>query len=86
MGRTVVPAVMALAVLLACAAPSLGGQRSAAVPSGAAALVDFNGDGFDDLAVGAPGETVGTAREAGAVVVLRGVAESGPPSAAQQFT
>ena len=33
---------------------------------------DFNGDGIFDLAVGAPGETVGTAAAAGAVNVLNG--------------
>jgi hypothetical protein len=33
---------------------------------------DFNGDGFDDLAVGAPGETVNAATEAGAVNVIFG--------------
>jgi hypothetical protein len=33
---------------------------------------DFNGDGFDDLAIGAPGESVSGADEAGAVHVLFG--------------
>ena len=33
---------------------------------------DFNGDGYDDLAVGAPNEDVGSADSAGAVVVLFG--------------
>jgi hypothetical protein len=33
---------------------------------------DLNGDGYDDLAVGAPDESVGTASSAGAVVVLFG--------------
>ena len=33
---------------------------------------DFNGDGFDDLAIGVPGETVGGANEAGGVMVLLG--------------
>ena len=35
---------------------------------------DFNGDGFDDLAIGAPGETVGTVAAAGAVEVRLGSA------------
>ena len=33
---------------------------------------DFDGDGFDDLAIGAPGETVGSLASAGAVVVYYG--------------
>ena len=35
---------------------------------------DFNGDGFDDLAIGAPGETVNAAAGAGAVNVIYGAA------------
>jgi hypothetical protein len=35
---------------------------------------DFNKDGFTDLAVGSPGEVVGTATKAGAVSVFRGSA------------
>jgi hypothetical protein len=38
----------------------------------AVARGDFDGDGFFDLAVGAPGEDVGTATGAGAISVLRG--------------
>jgi hypothetical protein len=33
---------------------------------------DFNGDGFDDLVVGAPGETFGTGKPAGAVYLFIG--------------
>ncbi|WP_419996707.1 FG-GAP-like repeat-containing protein [Streptomyces boninensis] len=33
---------------------------------------DVNGDGYDDLAVGVPGEAIGTKAHAGAVVTLRG--------------
>jgi hypothetical protein len=36
------------------------------------AAADFDGDGFDDLAVGALDEDVGTVQDAGAVIVLRG--------------
>jgi hypothetical protein len=35
---------------------------------------DFNGDGFSDLVVGVPGETVGTQRGAGAINVIYGSA------------
>jgi hypothetical protein len=38
----------------------------------ALAVGDFNGDDFDDLAVGVPGESVGTVEAAGAVNVLFG--------------
>jgi disulfide bond formation protein DsbB len=34
---------------------------------------DFNGDGFDDLAVGVPGESVGATANAGAVNILYGM-------------
>ena len=45
-----------------------GGERfGAAVASG-----DFNGDGFDDLAVGAPGDAAGTVAGAGSVTILPG--------------
>ncbi len=40
----------------------------------ALAAGDFNGDGFVDLAVGAPGEGIGSVAEAGAVFVFRGSA------------
>ena len=38
----------------------------------ALAVGDFNNDGFDDLAIGASGETVGSVVQAGAVIVLYG--------------
>jgi hypothetical protein len=38
----------------------------------AVATGDFDNDGFDDLAVGVPGEAVGSANDAGSVVVLYG--------------
>ena len=49
------------------------------LPSGGPAVAqvtvpgpDFNNDGFGDLAVGVPGEDLGTATDAGAVSVLYG--------------
>ena len=45
-------------------------------PESQQTLADVNGDGFDDLAVGAPGETVGMRLLAGAVSVFEA---SGPP-------
>jgi hypothetical protein len=45
---------------------------------------DFNGDGFDDLAIGVPDESIGEAFDAGAVNVLYGSA-NGITSANDQF-
>ena len=39
------------------------------------AVGDLDGDGFDDLVIGVPGEGIGTIAHAGAVVVLRGSAD-----------
>ncbi len=44
---------------------------------------DFNGDGLDDLAIGRPGETLGTASEAGFVSVLLGSYAGLLPAAAE---
>ena len=46
---------------------------------------DFNGDGFDDLAVGAPDEAVGTRQEAGTVHVFYGSANGLTTSGAHSF-
>ncbi|MFD1828642.1 FG-GAP-like repeat-containing protein [Streptomyces desertarenae] len=67
--------IAATGVLLAALT---GGLLTAAAPAAAAAprptdvQADFNGDGHNDLAVGAPLADVGTQRRAGAVVVLYG--------------
>ena len=45
---------------------------------------DYNGDGFPDLAIGAPGEDVGSAFGAGAVNVIYGSA-SGLTATGDQF-
>ena len=47
-----------------------GGERFGT----AVASADFNGDGFDDLAVGAPGDAAGAVAAAGSVTVLLGSA------------
>ncbi|MFN2488759.1 MAG: FG-GAP repeat protein [Actinomycetota bacterium] len=63
--------------------PAMAGSASAAAGGGRAGA-DFNGDGFDDLAVGVHGETIGTEANAGAVNVLYG-ARSGLSAAGDQF-
>ncbi|GGU63725.1 FG-GAP-like repeat-containing protein [Streptomyces daghestanicus] len=74
-------AVTAAAVLTTSVAVTLTPvSSSAAAPfkgaNTAAVQDDFNGDGYRDLAVGAPGAASGTVEEAGAVVVLYGSASS----------
>ncbi|MFJ3285096.1 FG-GAP repeat protein [Streptomyces sp. NPDC086669] len=49
-------------------------------------LGDADGDGFADLAIGVPGEDVGTVRDAGMVVVLRGSARGLTTSGVVSFT
>ena len=41
----------------------------------ALAVADFNGDGYDDVAVGAPGESPGDEPQSGAIFILRGSAD-----------
>ena len=48
-------------------------------------IADFNGDGNEDLAVGVPGETIGTIGRAGAVNIIYGQLIVGLTSAGNQF-
>ena len=79
MRRTVVVILVALATLLAAAWPAWAQPGQARADQ--EAQVDFNGDNFADLAVGAPGEGVGGAAGAGALNVLYGSATGLEPSA-----
>jgi hypothetical protein len=74
---------VALVALVALAAVAWPAAAAAADPArtGQRAAGDFNGDGFADLAVGAPGEDVGAAGDAGAVNVLYGSAGGLQPTA-----
>jgi FG-GAP repeat protein len=86
------------AALLRCAAavvlyvaftvsPAAFGVAHAAQPAPAAGQqADFNGDGFDDLAVGASFEDLGGALDAGAVNVLYGSAAGLTGRGSQLFT
>ena len=72
---------VALATLMAAAWPVTGAPNNAGVgsvpkpsPTDRADRADFNGDGFDDLAIGAAGEGVGGVEFAGAVNILYGSA------------
>jgi hypothetical protein len=63
----------ALVSSLALVAVGRGAVHAQPLPSGAM-YADFNGDGFADLAIGAPGDHVGSLAGAGAVNLLRGSA------------
>jgi hypothetical protein len=71
MRRALVVIAVALATLVAAAWP-MAGSVAQPSPTDRADRVDFNGDGFDDLAIGAPAEGVGGATLAGAVNILNG--------------
>lgn len=49
-----------------------GGAEAEDAFGSALAVGDFNDDGFDDLAIGSPGESIGSARGSGTVTVLYG--------------
>jgi hypothetical protein len=84
---TLLVVVLLLAAVASPAAPGLG-QTSvpAAAQPGAGVRADFNQDGFADLAIGAPGEDVGTVELAGAVNVLDGTAGGLSGTGSQLFT
>src|SRR6266511_1806667 len=79
MRRAAFVVAMMVATLMVSASPGW----SAPGPSRAQQTeqVGFNGDGFADLAVGAPGEAVGAEAGAGALNVLYGSADGLQPSA-----
>ncbi len=79
MRRAAFVVAMMVATLMASASPGWSAPR----PSRAQQTeqVGFNGDGFADLAVGAPGEAVGAEAGAGALNVLYGSADGLQPSA-----
>jgi len=66
--------VMVVAVACAVGLPAVAPPAAGAVLQVTIPAPDFDNDGFADLAVGAPGEDVGAATDAGAVNVLYGSA------------
>jgi hypothetical protein len=75
--------------LLSQDSPGVPGQAEAGDAFGAAPATgrySSTSGPANEVAVGAPGEGVGSAREAGAVTILRGLVEGSPPAGAQQFT
>ncbi|HET6749579.1 MAG TPA: hypothetical protein VFL71_09980 [Actinomycetes bacterium] len=79
----VVAVVVATLMALAPAAPASTAQGTQRAEQ--AQRVDFNGDGFADLGVGAPGEDLGAVADAGALNVLVGSADGLQPTAAVFF-
>jgi hypothetical protein len=79
MRRAIVVTLVSLVTLAAAAWPASGAPDPARADK--AERVDFNDDGFADLAVGVPGEEVGAAGDAGALNVLYGSASGLEPSA-----
>jgi hypothetical protein len=78
MRRAAFVVAMLVAALMAAASPGWGAPGPSRAQQ--AEQVDFNGDGFADLAVGAPGEGVGDQAGAGALNVLYGSADGLQPS------
>jgi FG-GAP repeat len=72
----VIVLVLAAGCWPASQALAAGSAAAQAAPPGAL-QADFNNDGADDLAVGVPGEDVGSIEDAGSVNVLYGVAGTG---------
>jgi FG-GAP repeat len=72
---------VAVSTLLASAWAAPGSTAPPPSRAGQAERVDFNGDGFADLGVGAPGEDLTGAQDAGALNVLLGSANGLRPTA-----
>jgi len=85
MRRAIVVIALALTMLVAAACPVIAAVAQPA-PTERVDRVDFNGDGFADLAIGAAGEDVGAATDAGAVNVQYGSSTGLPGPGGQLFT
>jgi FG-GAP repeat len=80
----VIGLVLAAGCWPATQALASGSAAAQAAPPGAL-QADFNNDGADDLAVGVPGENVGSTADAGSVNVLYGTTGSGLSGAGSQL-
>jgi hypothetical protein len=86
-GAVVLGLVLAIAYIASVMAQTLPGQAEAFDGVGdTMATGDFNGDGFDDLAVGVPLEAIGNQVAAGAVDIVYGSATGLTPSGAQLWS
>jgi hypothetical protein len=85
--RVALVIVLALDGSVGPAAHAVAGRSMASPAAAVRSLrVDFNNDGADDLAVGVPGEDVGSVVDAGAVTVLYGSTGGLTSIGSQQFT
>ena len=75
-----------IALMLAAAAPAVADGGSAHAAAARSLQADFDNDGFADLAVGAPGEGIGSSNNAGAVSVLYGSGDGLTGTGSQLFT
>src|SRR4029453_13026771 len=86
MRRLAVAFVIVLTVGMSPGASGLANWATATEAAAGSLQADFNNDGFADLAVGAPGESVGTIFSAGAMNVLYGGAGGLTGAGSQFFT
>jgi hypothetical protein len=86
MRRLAVAFVIVLAVGMSPGASALADSATATEAAAGSLRADFNNDGFADLAVGAPGESIGSIIRAGAVNVLYGTPTGLTGSGSQLFT
>jgi hypothetical protein len=85
--RVALVIVLALVGSVGPAAHAVAGRSMVSAAAAVRSLqVDFNNDGADDLAVGVPGEDVGSVVDAGAVTVLYGSTGGLTSIGSQQFT
>jgi hypothetical protein len=84
---TLLVLLLLLAAVAIAATPGIAQtSQLAAAQQAAEVRADFNQDSFADLAIGAPGEAIGSFSEAGAVTVMYGTASGLRGTGSQLFT